>query len=244
MFAKNFLPYDYTIWLKGFAKTYPEHHVTQRLIQTLIKELKHIESIDQMKTRLVQSIETLQNSTAYPVHFLAQLGKWNKDIIGRTERLGIAKQVLDTLPSHAKTKPLISFLKKLLNSPHASLHLSANSLLSVLNNAKLPELIDYLAALEDKPDPKNPRPGSFAAIKQSLPDSDLTSDYAQCLTLLNNLTTVYKESDPICDLGNSLLQSSLIIYKDLNSMEEISLDDESSEESSHSERKISTCVLI
>ncbi|KTD57253.1 hypothetical protein [Legionella shakespearei] len=226
MYVQNFLPYIYTELLKQSYKRHSDHLASQRLINTLIADFEKVGSIAEINFKLAQSILSLQCSSGYPVFLLAKLGEWNQEVIDRIENHKRAKELFAALPFSSRTAPLIRFLEELLESPYTLLHMKGNSLLLALCNPLLPTVLEHLASLEQCPDPVNPRTGSFAALKQSLVDQD--SDYAFCLGMLNNLTSSYKESDPVFSLANDLLQSALIVYKDLNYMEEISLEDDNS----------------
>jgi hypothetical protein len=238
MYVQNFLPYIYTQLLKRSYKLYSDHLASERLIKTLITDFEKVDSIAEINFKLAQSIRSLQCSSGYSIFFLTQLGEWNKEVVDRIENHQQVQELFAKLPSSPRITPLIRFLKELLASPYTLLHMKGNSLLLALCNPLLPTALEHLASLEQSPEPVNPRAGTFAALKQSLPDQD--SDYALCLGLLNDLTSTYKDSDPVFSLANDLLQSALIVYKDLNFMEEISLDDEASEK----QNKTSGCVLF
>lgn len=230
MYTKNFLPHIYTELLKQSKSHYSHHPASLRLIKTLIDDFKKIESIAEINFKLAQSIRSLQSTAGYPLFLLIKLNEWNQEIIERIENHRNAKELFKALPFSPRTAPLIRFLEELLESPYTLLHMKGNSLLLALCNPLLPAVLEHLASLQECPEPVNPRAGSFAALKQSLVDQD--SDYAFCLGMLNNLTSIYRESDPVFSLANDLLQSALIVYKDLSYMEEISLDDEVSKDNS------------
>lgn len=155
-----------------------------------------------MKTSTTSVIEHLQENYEQALIVLSELEK----------TLGLEQE--QASPERRKAiqtkKQLLSLLQEIIQEPTVLAHGRISSLLDVLCQEQLPEIIDYLVNLEEVPLPEIAPKGSFFAQKISTPQQ------ARCIALLRNLAAAINENSPIWHQANSLLQNALLLYSELH----------------------------
>ncbi|RUR19006.1 hypothetical protein ELY21_05635 [Legionella sp. km535] len=247
---KNLITENYVIWLNRY-KNANEQNPKGKLASDLIIRIKNADTLDHLISVFSDYPIPTPDESGHvhgPVNFHEQIAGWKKHLESIQSALPASRSLLEEMltelkrhsnqsnvaelnterdagetiqasDSAKKSASLIRYLLELINLPKAALHIRMFSLLEKTRHPDFSRLIAFLADLDEAPYPTNPRKGEFAAV---LPRS---GDHKCCLHMLNNLVALNNSSDPLCDLGNGLLQQSLIIDEDL-SFEEISLDDE------------------
>ena len=241
---KNLITENYIIWLNKYKNT-PIKNIKIELISGLISNIEHAETLEQLISLFSEYPSPVPDESGHvygPVTFYEQIKSWKKHLESIQSALPVSKALLEQMLTdleantgqkdnleHSididaidktntstriqKCVSLIRYLLEVINAPKALLHIRMHSLLEKTGHPDFSSLITFLANLDEAPYPKCPRKGEFAAIPPR------GSDHSCCLHMLHNLSVVYNSSDPLCDLGNGLLQQSLLIDEDLNCME-------------------------
>lgn len=159
---------------------------------------------------------------------------------GLPERIDKAREKaiseLNTVEMNSANTALILMLNDLMSNPKSLSHERMPSLLNVLCDTQLNELITFIVTLEKAPQHPTPTKGSFNAV------TPINSEHAACLKLLNNLSSKFDEHNELWQKANTLLQSSLIIYQDIH-LVEINLDD-TNEPSEDPEKGKGNCNMM
>ncbi|KTC84316.1 hypothetical protein [Legionella cincinnatiensis] len=196
-----------------------KHHLVNNrgIILYLIEEISKARTIEDL-IKLFSNYLNSDGAHYETISLNSQLSDWKKDL----EDLKSAQQQilveLGKIPTTSKNKNLLLLLKEVLSDSHLLLHSYITHLLNIFYNNSISDLIDYIIQIPIAPKPLNPPPGSFAA------QTPRSEQHAECLILLNNLASV-KEKERLWETANSLLQTSLTMYQELEFLE-VSLDDE------------------
>lgn len=129
-------------------------------------------------------------------------------ILGELEKTVLLEHENASAIVYAK-KQLIRVLQEIMQEPKVLAHERISSLLNVLCQEQLPEIIDYIVTLKEVPLPEIAPKGSFFAQKK------LSYQQAQCIILLGNLAAAINENLPLWHQANSLLQNALLLYGEL-----------------------------
>lgn len=218
---KNLVTCEYINWLQKFRTSNATSKSSVQLSTQLIADLKQIKSIDALSGLMARHIHLPNEDSIHqyiPTGFYGTLSGWQDSISKLNGECDTALAILQNLSLTSQNTDLIQLLTELFTDKKARLNYRIASILPILRNENLSELIHYITTLPAKPYPASPRAGDFAAIQP-------VNDYHKsCLGMLNNLA-LSPSIHPFWNPGNGLLQSSLLIYLDMH-MEEISLDDE------------------
>lgn len=221
---KNFLPHEYTVWLKKYALAHPEDQKIQAITASLINKLSSAQSLDELNELLESGLHYSKQAEDSPFDLYRPL-TLNQTLFGWHQRLSELKNNLTQAKIFlaeseiATTFPAFGqLLNELITAPKALIHTQVGSVFRVLLHKRLPELPEYLAQLEKSPEESSvPRHGSFLTIMP------INQEHQACLYLLNKLSANFDERNELYQLSNDLLQTMLIIYQDLH-FEEIDLD--------------------
>lgn len=222
---KNFLPYEYTVWLKKYALAHPKDPQIQTITSSLIKKLTNVQSFDELNELLESCLHYSEQTKDTPFALYGAL-TLNQTLFGWHQRLSELKknhtQAMIFLAESdiATTFPAFGqLLNELMTAPKALIHSQTDSIFRVLRHKRFSELPEYLAQLEKSPAESSiPRSGSFSTIMP------ITAEHQACLHLLNKLSANFDEHNELFELSNNLLQTTLTVYQDVN-FEEIDLDE-------------------
>ncbi|WP_115700536.1 hypothetical protein [Legionella sainthelensi] len=195
-----------------------QHLVNNRgIILYLIEEISKARTIEDL-IKLFSNYLNSDSARYETISLNTQLSDWKKNL----ENLKLAQQQilveLSKIPITPTNKNILLLLKEILSDSNLMLHNHIITFLNLLHNNSISELINYLVQIPIAPNPINPVPNSIAA------QTPRSEQHAECLVLLNNLASV-KEKEGLWETANSLLQTSLTMYQDLEFLE-VSLDDE------------------
>jgi hypothetical protein len=151
------------------------------------------------------------------INLYSQLSVWKCELENIVTDHKQAFDTLNKIPVTAKNKKLIMLLNEILNDPKLLLHVQMPSLLHNLCSSPLTELIHYIIFL----------PKAMPILGAATNQEPLSQQYSACQSLLNNLLSTKKESNPLWMKASSLLRSALLLYKELELIE-VSLDDDKS----------------
>lgn len=241
--VKYLITYQYSEWLKQYWSK-NRINTLKKTINDLTRALPSVSSAQELLHLLNRyipeknEISSGEKTPIYgPVLFYTQLTKWQAETqktIADFQSVTLALNSIEITPENA---PLMRLFSEINKEPKTLLHTRIQSLFQILRKAHSQEVIQYVLKLAHAVKPVNPPSGSFAAI---IP---INEDHAFCLSLLNNIAAVYNDEhdNPLWMDANNLLQSTLIIFQDMEKekhrltddeehMVEISLIDTSSEQ--------------
>ncbi|WP_298625724.1 hypothetical protein [uncultured Legionella sp.] len=217
---KNLVTEGYIIWLKKFRESNARNTSCVQISTNLIAELKKIESIEQLKSLMASYLTEPNEDSIHqyiPPSFYQKLSEWQVAVTELERSRDKVRSILEVFDP-TQQNFLVQLLSEILEHKTAPLHFRTASILGVLSKEPFSELVDYLSTLPYAPYPTEANPGDFAAITP-------INDYHQAsLIMLNNLAAS-SSLHQYWGAGNGLLQSSLLIYKDMQT-KEINLDDE------------------
>lgn len=202
-------------WLRQFSKKAKDKSLERS--NQLISDLTQV-STPEALADLLKNYLTYKNCQpgTKPAGFFprpeldSKLSEWLErvEFIVRSRQQGKAE--LEKLQPNVAVQPLFDLINEILDDPEAMLHLCSSELLSLLVNANLKDLGAYLAKLPAV-EVVNPRSGSFAALEP------VNDNHGAAISLLNNLAAAPpQENNALWEQCNSLLQKTLLIYKDMH----------------------------
>lgn len=237
----DFLYEKYVNWLTQY-KTKIDHPSVQSIAGELINSMPKVKSISELISLLTKYMNPegddtkLQNPTLYgPINFYAQLLAWQTELAYIVIDHPRAKNILREIPISPATEPLMQFLNELMSDSKLMMHTKMPNLINVLCGKQLPSVLNFIAHLKEVPPPLTAKPGSFAALPPK------NSHHASCLALLNNLSEHSNKKNILYPQAKNLLQSSLLMYQDIQ-MVEINLDDDKEYNTNQTERP--TCAIL
>ncbi|KTD05449.1 hypothetical protein Lgra_3413 [Legionella gratiana] len=205
-----------TLYKSELEKHYLDNNGS--MVSYLIEKMSTVTTIEELM-KLFSNVIQSDRTHYEAISLSSKLSTWKKEL----ENLKSAQQQtlvdLGKITITSKNKNLLLLLKEILSDSHLLLHSYMPLLLSILCNNSLSDLIDYIVQLPSASKSIHSLPRFFAA---PIPRSE---QHAECLFLLNNLMSAYREKDRLWETTKGLLQTSLIMYQELEFLE-VNLNDE------------------
>ncbi len=199
---------NYISCLEAFSK---KNAACSKQAAELADKLQNINDFSELRAEIEALTKTANQRDLFAENpFINQLKRWKMDL----DALDLAFQnAIQTLHDHPETTEslFIDFIDALLKDERCKFHVRGLSLVKQLETAdNLINVIQHLSDLEEVPAPKSPRPGTFDAL---VPENQA---HERCLALLRKNAEFYDASNALSVNANSLLQSLLSIYKEID----------------------------
>jgi hypothetical protein len=209
---KHLIPFSYIQWLRKFS-AHSQDSTVRTIVPILTFKLQTTESIQEIISLIQPHIDTGKTNIYGPVNFYSQLNTWQAvlhNIVNDSKR---ANQSFERIIKTEQNHLLLDLIHEFLKTPRNQMHNNTPSLLKILCDDEFHEVIQYIVSIQDAPAPINPPKGSFALV------TPINEMHADGLRLLNNVCSKYEERSPIWHKANSLLQSLLLNYQDMQKVE-------------------------
>ena len=209
---KNSFNENYTFWLTRYQSEHKD-----RISGQLIDKIAELSDIKELIALFSQYLEP-EYIPYKEIGLCTKLSSWKIELENIVENHGLALIQLKEIQITQSNRSLVLFLREILSEKQLLLHIQMPSLLKALCSDLLPQLITYIVELPIALPPSCLRPGSFAAEIAKSPE------HAACLALLNNTSAAVEEKHLLWNNANILLQTSLVIYKEISLEDEVPID--------------------
>ncbi|ARM34612.1 hypothetical protein [Legionella longbeachae] len=199
-----------------------KHHLVNNrgIIPYLINEVSKAQTTEDL-IKLFSNYLNSDRAQYGTISLNSQLSDWKKNLENLKSLQQQIRVELGKISITSRNKNIILLVKEILSDSNLLLHNHIIKFLNILNNNSISELIDYIVQIPIAPKPKNPPTDSLIA------QTPRSEQHAECLVLLNNLASV-QDKERLWETANCLLQTSLVMYQDLEFLE-VSLDDDNDE---------------
>ncbi|KTD18642.1 hypothetical protein [Legionella jordanis] len=215
---------NYVLCLENFGK----HHNSRDLCElslNLAAVLRQKHTVLELLQSITQAVEEAQRFIGVEP-LIKQLKQWEIHLETLAQLEASAGNVLLTLQFVGKTFALKSVMEEILKTPNYTLHNNGLSFLKYLHSNSLQPLLNYLDQLPAVTRSTVTQVGSFQH------NSSLGFAYSQCVDLLNSNSKAFNERNEQQVFANNLLQTVLLIYRDLHRQTQNTI-----------ELSVSSCVL-
>lgn len=214
--------FQYRIWLIQFCSV-QQPASAFKIAQSLIMSLENISSIDELIHNLSEQLNEIFQTNSneektrqqVPKSFVNKLQEWKSELETRKLLHQKALCMLEAAKPMENGVCLIELLTDIIQAPNAILHYQLNSLLQRICDPAFFKVLEFIQSQPNTPPPKNPRKGSFEAMKP------LNTSHKKCLFLVTNISAAFDLNfdNPYLDKANALLQDTLKIYPELTPIE-------------------------